>query len=153
MLIHGRGSDLFTALYAYSRWSTSLTDIHISPELLSSVIHIRTGSGLLYPVRKLIGVINSIQQVLLLNFLSNREDWKMMFEQWSLENEWFYSLKVLAHFRSKYLVDLSTYDIQILCLTGVTVNCASMKATYFTLSVEINKSLPNSISALKQCIR
>ncbi len=33
------------------------------------------------------------------------EDWKMMFTQ----SEWFYSLKVLAHFRSKKLVNFSTY--------------------------------------------
>jgi len=40
------------------------------------------------------------------------EDWKM-FTQRSQEHEWFYSLKVLAHFRSKELVDFSTYDTQI----------------------------------------
>ncbi len=39
----------------------------------------------------------------------------MMFTQRSLEHEGFYSLKVLAHFRSKKnLVDFSTYKTQIL---------------------------------------
>ncbi len=47
----------------------------------------------------------------------------MMFTQRSLEveHQWFYSLKVWAHFRSKELVDFSTYDIQIVSLTGATV--------------------------------
>ncbi len=46
----------------------------------------------------------------------------MMFTQRSLEHGGFYSLKVLAHFRSIELVDFSTYDPQMLCLTGATVN-------------------------------
>jgi hypothetical protein len=45
----------------------------------------------------------------------------MMFTQRSLEHQWFYSLKVLAQFRSNELVDFCTYNTQILCLTGATV--------------------------------
>ncbi len=45
----------------------------------------------------------------------------MMFTQRSLEHEWFYSLKVLTHVRSKELVDFHTCDTQISCLTGATV--------------------------------
>jgi len=40
-------------------------------------------------------------------------------------NDWFYSLKVLAHFRPKQLVDFSTYNSQILCLT-----CAIISEAY-----------------------
>jgi len=46
------------------------------------------------------------------------EDWKMLLTQRILEQEWFFSLKVMAHFRSKELVEFSTYDTQILFLTG-----------------------------------
>jgi|LakMenEpi03Aug12_release.lakeMendotaPanAssembly.Ray.scaffolds.fasta_scaffold356249_2 hypothetical protein len=48
------------------------------------------------------------------------KDWKMIHTM-NLEHKRFFSLKVLAHFRSKELVDFSTYDTQILCLTVVKV--------------------------------
>ncbi len=80
LLIHGRGSDLFTAIYVYSRWSTSVTDTHISPELLTfsnSTFGLGQDYCTLFENEQ---VFNWIQQVLLLNFLSNCEDWKMMFK-------------------------------------------------------------------------
>jgi hypothetical protein len=61
------------------------------------------------------------------SFSSYCEDWKMMFTQLILEHEWFYSLKVLAHFRSKERMDFSTYDTQIFCLTVAQQNGSKIK--------------------------
>jgi hypothetical protein len=43
----------------------------------------------------------------------------MMFTEQGREHECFYSLKVLANFRSIELADFYTYDAQILCLAGI----------------------------------
>ncbi len=75
--IHGRGSDLFTAVY--SRWSTSLTDTHISPELLTfsnSAFGLAQDYCTLFKNEQ---VFNFIEQVPLVNFQNKCEDWKMMF--------------------------------------------------------------------------
>jgi hypothetical protein len=45
----------------------------------------------------------------------------------------FYFLKVLAHFRFKELVDFSTYDTQISCLTGATVKHVLRKKYIYTV--------------------
>ncbi len=39
-----------------------------------------------------------------------------------LDSDSFYSLKVLAYFRHKQLVDFSTYNTQIICLTGAIIS-------------------------------
>jgi len=49
------------------------------------------------------------------------------------ENDWFYSLKVLAHFSSNEIVDFSSYDAQIYCLTGATVKCVQRKEFLFKM--------------------
>jgi len=57
----------------------------------------------------------------------------MIFTQGSLEREWFYSLKLLAHFRSYGLVDFSTYNTLISCFTGATVKHVKRKEYTFRL--------------------
>jgi hypothetical protein len=42
----------------------------------------------------------------------------------------FFSQKVLAHFRAKQLVDISTYNIQILCLNGAIISKAHFDDKY-----------------------
>jgi hypothetical protein len=47
-----------------------------------------------------------------------------------LDYDSFYLLKVLAHFRPKQLVDLSTYDTLILCLSGAIISKAHYNDKY-----------------------
>ncbi len=47
-----------------------------------------------------------------------------------LDNDWFYSLKVWAHFRPKQLVDFCTFDTQMLCLTGAIISKEHHKDKY-----------------------
>ncbi len=45
-----------------------------------------------------------------------------MLTQGGLDYNWFYSLKILAHFRSKVLVDFRHYNTRIKCLTGAIIS-------------------------------
>ncbi len=63
----------------------------------------------------------------------------MMFTQLILEHELFYSLKVLAHFRSKERVDFSTYDTQILGLTVAQQNGSKIKKYLWKMSKKLPK--------------
>ncbi len=47
---------------------------------------------------------------------------KMTCTQGRLDYDWFYSLKILAHFRSKVLEDFLHYVTQINCLTGAIIS-------------------------------
>ncbi len=77
--------------------------------------------GLIHDVLVMTWFLKSQNPVFLtknVNVKKNCEDWKMMFTLGSLEHEWFYSLKVLTHFRSKELADFPTYDTHISGATG-----------------------------------
>ncbi len=50
------------------------------------------------------------------------EDRKMMCTRGLRDYDWFYSLKILAHFRSKVLVDFHHSVTQINCLTGAIIS-------------------------------
>ncbi len=54
--------------------------------------------------------------------LSPVEDRKMTCTQGRLDYDWIYSLKILAHFRSKVLVDFHHSVKQINCLTGAIIS-------------------------------
>ncbi len=54
----------------------------------------------------------------------------MMWPPCWLDNDWLYSLKVVAHFRLKKVVDLSTYNTQIEDLTGAVIRKAHYNDKY-----------------------
>jgi len=56
------------------------------------------------------------------NNIENVEDQKMSCTQGHLDYNWIYSLKILAHFRSKVLVDFHHFVTQINCLTGAIIS-------------------------------
>jgi hypothetical protein len=64
---------------------------------------------------------------------------EMMCTQGRLDYDWFYSLKTLAHFRSKVLVDFLHYVTQINCLTGAIIARHILRRLY------LNKQLRYTI--------
>jgi len=60
--------------------------------------------------------------VVLMIICSIVEDRKMMCTQGLRDYDWIYSLKILAHFRSKVLEDFLHYVTQINCLTGAIIS-------------------------------
>ncbi len=60
----------------------------------------------------------------------NIKIWHTMWTPGWLDNDLFYSLKVLAHFRPEQLLDFSAYDTQILCLTGAIITTAHYNDKY-----------------------
>jgi hypothetical protein len=59
-----------------------------------------------------------------------------MLTQGQLDYNWFYSLKTLAHFRSKVLVDFLHYITRINCLTGTIIARHILRINLFTYVTE-----------------